>query len=79
MFGERRARDQQPLVLGHGLPADEDQAPAGFGGCVQVGERGVRVGEEHHPEPGDHDIKAAWLERMRLGVAFDEGGIGQPG
>jgi hypothetical protein len=79
VFGERRARDQQPLVLGHGLPADEDQASAGFGGGAQVGERGGRVGEKHHPEPGDDDVEAALLERVDLGVTFDEGGVGEPG
>lgn len=54
--------------------------PSGLGphGPSEVGERGDRVGEEHHPEPADHDVEARRREGMALGVGLLEGGVVQP-
>ncbi|MNS94101.1 hypothetical protein D3C72_1283060 [compost metagenome] len=53
-------------------PGDEAQACAGSGGTVQVGEGGLRVLEEHHPEPRLDPVVARRCEGMALRIGHDE-------
>lgn len=59
-------------ILLRAAPGDAAQARARSGGTVQVGEGGLRVLEEHHPEARLDPIVVRRCEGMALGIGNDE-------
>jgi len=77
VLGGGGAGDHDPFVVGEVLPAHEDQPAPGAKAAGDVGERGRRVGEEHHTETAQGDIARAGREAVHLGVAVLKTDIGQ--
>ena len=57
-------------------PAHEDQPARGLQGTLQVLEGHDRVGEEHHTEAREDQVKHRGFERIDRCVAHREGGVG---
>ena len=51
-------------------PGRAGQAGSGPQRVPDVGERGDRVGEEHHAEPADAQIEVPWREAVDLGIGL---------
>ena len=77
MLGGGGAGDQDPFVVGEVLPAHQDQPAPGAKAAGDVGERGHRVGEEHHTETAHGDIARGGREAEHLGVAVVKADIGR--
>ena len=73
---DRGARHQDLLVAAR-FCQHEGKSTPGANAAGNVGERGRRVGEQHHTHPAVDEIAGAGREAVHLGVVVVETDIGQ--